>query len=66
MINKFKDLCDYKMLSDKFFTIGQVLGRAWRGEVTFTIPDPILMHHAAGDLRYETKGQITGFCKTTV
>ena len=48
MINKFKSLCDYKVLSEKFFTIGQVLGRPWRGEVTFTIPNPILMHHAAG------------------
>ena len=48
MINGFKDLCKCKALSDKFFTIGQVLGRAWRGEVTFTIPNPILVHHAAG------------------
>ena len=66
MINKFKDLCDYKMLSDKFFTIGQVLGRAWRGEVTFTIPDPILMHHAAGTSGMKQKVKLLDLVKHRV
>jgi len=66
MINKFKDLCNYKLLSDKFFTIGQVLGGIWRGEATFTIPNPVLMHHAAGTFGMEDKIKLLDLVKQRV
>ena len=66
MINKFKDLCKCKALSDKFFTIGQVLARAWRGEVTFTLPNPILVHHAAGTSSMKQKIELLDLVKKRV
>ena len=55
-----------KEFVDKFFTVGQVLRGIWRGEVTFTIPNPILMHHAAGTFGMEDKIKLLDLVKQRV
>jgi hypothetical protein len=44
-LNKHIHMVNSKFLSNKFFTIGHLLHRAWKGEY-FQINYPILVHHA--------------------
>ena len=44
-LNRHIHMVKHKFLSNKFFTIGHLIYRAWNGE-DFNINYPILMHHA--------------------
>ena len=73
MLIKYKEECQYKLLSNKFFTAGQSLGwRGWNycdcsgGEKTFTIPNPILMHHANYTFGFDNKKKLLDIVKERV
>ena len=67
MLNTYRDRCKYKLLSNKFFTAGQVLGwRGWSGQKTFTIPNPILMHHANYTFGFDNKKKLLDIVKERV
>jgi hypothetical protein len=44
-LNNYIHLVDAKLLSKKFFNIGHLINKVWEGE-DFTIPYPVLVHHA--------------------
>lgn len=67
MLNTYRDVCQYKLLSNKFFSVGQVLGwRGWSGQKTFTIPNPILVHHANYTFGFDNKKKLLDIVKERV
>lgn len=44
-LNKQMHICKHKLLSHKFYTVGQSIKRRWNGE-DFELPKDILVHHA--------------------
>ena len=67
ILKRYPDICQHKLLSNKFFTAGQSLGwRGWNGEKTFSLPDPVIMHHANYTFTIENKKKLLTLVKERV
>ena len=53
-LNQNKHLANWKLLSRKFFTVGQLTNRVWNGE-DFIVPNGILMHHSNWTIGIDNK-----------
>jgi hypothetical protein len=62
MLNKYLYLCKSKKLSNKFFTVGQILKKHWTDEV-FTLPPDICLHHANWTVGIENKIKLLNLVK---
>ena len=66
-LNNHKNTCKHKTFpTEKFFTVGQVLGRQWQGETNFSIPKKILVHHANWTIGLKNKIKLLEIVKNRV